>query len=37
MWINLGKFDEIEDVILYANTVDMVWHIGVIKKQLIVN
>jgi hypothetical protein len=32
MWISLGKLNEIENIIVYANTVDMVWHIGIIKK-----
>ena len=33
-WINVGKFSDFVEgkrqVILYANTGDMVWHLGVI-------
>ena len=34
LWINVGKFADFvvgkREIIIYANTEDMVWHIGVI-------
>jgi hypothetical protein len=32
MWICIGKLKGIDTVIFYANTEDMIWHIGVVKK-----
>lgn len=32
-WINFGKLSEIEVIVKYADTIDMIWHIGIIKSQ----
>lgn len=35
-WINIGKFQDFvegkKSIIIYANTVDMVWRIGIIEE-----
>lgn len=31
MWINVGQLSEITDVWVYANSDDMVWHVGFVR------
>jgi|GEM_PF-4888026 len=32
IWIYIGKLESIESIFIYANTIDMVWHLGIVKK-----
>lgn len=34
VWINVGKIVDVDSIFVYANTIDMMWRLAIVKRSL---